>query len=224
MLTLTELTHGKLKTYQRLHRDHFSENLSLRVHRALSWLARAEVARVTHDCDAEFIFYWISFNAAYANESGYSERLPEQQHFQTFLAKISAADSDELLYSLLWQQFSGSIRCLINNKYVYAPFWEFQRGNLTEAAWQQRFNNSIATVNQALADKNVPLVLSHIFTRLYTLRNQVIHGGATWQSSANREQVKDASNLLHHLIPLIIGLMMNAPDQLWGTAIYPVVN
>ncbi len=224
MLMLTDLTYAKLKTYQRQHRDHFPDNLALRVHRALSWLARAEAARAVQDHDAEFIFYWISFNAAYANDFGDSERLPEQQHFQAFLAKVCSSDTAEAFYQLIWQQFSSSIRLLLDNPYVFPPFWDFQRGRISESEWQQRFSQVKSVVNDALAKKNVPLVLSHIFTRLYTLRNQLMHGGATWGSAVNRQQVKDACNLLSHIVPLVIGLMMNAPDQLWGQAIYPVVN
>jgi hypothetical protein len=79
-------------------------------------------------------------------------------------------------------------------------------------------------LNKALASKNVPQALSCIFTRLYTLRNQLIHGGATHNSSINREQLKDACNLLQKVIPLIIALMMAAPGQLWGEGCYPVVK
>ncbi|SNY58408.1 hypothetical protein SAMN06297280_3392 [Arsukibacterium tuosuense] len=219
-----DLSHSALKAYQRQHREHFPENLALRVHRALSWLNKAEQARLTNDTDTEFIYYWISFNAAYANEFGESERMAEQQHFQAFLAKIADLDQENLLFNLIWQQFSSSIRLLMDNKYVYQPFWDFQRGRLNEEDWQKRFAASKTTLNKALADKDVPLALSCIFTRLYTLRNQLIHGGATHNSSINREQLKDACNLLNKLIPLVIALMMSAPEQLWGEGCYPVVK
>ncbi|RLA40362.1 MAG: hypothetical protein DRR42_25985, partial [Gammaproteobacteria bacterium] len=58
------LNHHNLKTRQRETRDNFPESLSLRVHRALSWLNRAE--QETKDHDARFIFLWVAFNAAYA--------------------------------------------------------------------------------------------------------------------------------------------------------------
>jgi hypothetical protein len=223
-MLLKDLSHDALKTYQRDHRDAFPENLSLRVHRALSWLNKAEQARTAQDTDTEFIYYWISFNAAYANEFGETERLAEQQHFQAFLTKIADLDKDNLLYKTIWQQFSGSIRLLMDNQYVYQPFWDFQRGRISEADWQQRFNASKASLNKALAEKHVPKALACIFGRLYTLRNQLIHGGATYNSSVNREQLKDACNLLNKVIPLIIALMMSSPVQLWGDACYPVVK
>ena len=34
-------------------------------------------------------------------------------------------------------------------------------------------------------------VLSVVLSRIYTLRNQLMHGGATWSSSVNRDQIRD---------------------------------
>ncbi|MBM4125285.1 MAG: hypothetical protein FJ246_10100 [Nitrospira sp.] len=59
------LTHRHLKERQRAEREAFSPNLSLRVHRALSWLGRAEQFGREQDVDGQFIYLWIAFNAAY---------------------------------------------------------------------------------------------------------------------------------------------------------------
>ena len=60
--------------------------------------------------------------------------------------------------------------------------------------------------------------------RLYTLRNQLIHGGATWNSAINRNQVRDGVRILSWLLPIFIDLMMDAPDADWGGLHYPVVD
>ena len=65
---IDKLSFEALKAKQRAIRDRFPDDLGLRVHRSLSWLNRAEMAGEDHD--AAFIFYWISFNAAYAKDSG----------------------------------------------------------------------------------------------------------------------------------------------------------
>lgn len=54
-----------LKQPHRLVRDKHPANLTPRIYRALSWLNRAEQA---DDADGRFIFLWIAFNAAYAQE------------------------------------------------------------------------------------------------------------------------------------------------------------
>ena len=59
-------------------------------------------------------------------------------------------------------------------------------------------------------------VLSVVLSRIYTLRNQVLHGGATWGSSVNREQLRDCTNFMAKLVPLVIEVMMDHPDTLWG--------
>ena len=59
------LTHAILKAKQRELRAGFPETMGLRVHRSLSWIGRAEQAT---DDDGRFIFLWIAFNAAYADE------------------------------------------------------------------------------------------------------------------------------------------------------------
>ena len=51
-----------LKTIHRDKRENFKEEFSTRIHRALSWIKRAEME--TEDSDASFIFLWIAFNAA----------------------------------------------------------------------------------------------------------------------------------------------------------------
>lgn len=69
------MEHGKtadahtLKARHREIRDGQPDPLRIRIHRAISWLARAE--REVDDHDARYIFLWIAFNAAYAHEFGF---------------------------------------------------------------------------------------------------------------------------------------------------------
>jgi len=71
---------------------------------------------------------------------------------------------------------------------------------------------------------NTATVLSVLFSRLYTLRNQIMHGGATFNSSANRQQLRYCTNILDLLVPTIIEIMMNNPNDLWGEPVYPYVG
>jgi hypothetical protein len=65
---------------------------------------------------------------------------------------------------------------------------------------------------------------SILLSRIYTLRNQLIHGGATWGSSVNRDQVRDCVGFMGKLVPLVIEVMLDHPETLWGDACYPVVE
>ena len=216
------LKYEELKIWQRNHRTKFSPALSLRTHRALSWLHRAE--QETKDEDARFLFLWIAFNAAYANEAHESGDFTERGLLNQFLQRLVDFDHDHLLDEIVWEQFSSSIRVLIDNHYVYQPFWRHQAGLMEEAEWKEAFENSKAAAHRALGHMDTTKVLCIIFDRLYTLRNQMVHGGSTWNSTVNRAQMRDGSNILGMLVPAIIHLMMVNHNQVWGDACYPVVE
>lgn len=215
------MSYASLKKRQRQERDGYPTNLALRVHRALSWLERAEQCE---DVDARFIFLWISFNAAYANEIGNQERSSEQTVFGLFLQKLLDMDKDDVLYKLIWTEFPNSIRVLLNNQFVYQPFWDYHNGQLEEEQWKSKFERAKVSAHKALANHNTATVLAIVLSRMYTLRNQLMHGGATWSSSVNRDQLRDCSAFLGKMVPFVIKLMMDNPGTLWGAPCYPVVD
>jgi hypothetical protein len=220
-MTGSSLEHSALKQRHRLVRDGHPTSLTLRIHRALSWLNRAEQAE---DVDGKFIFLWIAFNAAYAQELDDSDRASDKATFTAFLRKLCDLDASKRIDDLIWKEFSASIRSLLENPYVFHLFWEFQRGRINEDEWKDRFASAKRSAHSALASGNTPVLLSVMFNRLYTLRNQLIHGGATWDGKVNRDQLRDCTRLLGKLVPVIIALMMDNPNALWGDAVYPVVD
>ena len=218
---IMNLDYTALKGRQRAERENHPEGLALRVHRALSWLDRADQC---DDLDGRFIFLWIAFNAAYAQEIGDQQRPDEQRTLNRFLKKLVDLDKDDVLYQLLWQEFSGSIRVLLDNKYVYQPFWDHQNGRIPDEQWQAKFKQARGRAQRALARHDTRGVLAIVLNRMYTLRNQLVHGGATWNSRVNREQLRDCTDLLGKLVPFVILLMLDNPRTLWGSACYPVAE
>ncbi|QBG35091.1 HEPN domain-containing protein [Litorilituus sediminis] len=217
-----ELNYQLLKERQRAERTKYSENLALRVHRSLSWLDRAEQAE--GDLDAQFIFLWIAFNAAYANEIDDHHRFTEQETFRNFIDRLCQLDEEKLLSDLVWKEFTGSIRVLLSNQYVFQPFWDFHNGKKSEQEWQSDFKTANAFAHKALGHKNTSAVLSVIFSRLYTLRNQTMHGGATWNSAVNRDQMRDAVAFMSKFVPSIVTIMMDSSEELWGEPCFPVIE
>lgn len=64
-------------------------------------------------------------------------------------------------------------------------------------------------------------MLSMVLCRLYTLRNQLVHGGATFESMLNRSQIEDALQLMFDVFPIIVQLMMESPNkEIWGKPYY----
>ena len=214
--------HAALKKRHRATRDGMPPALNLRIHRALSWLQRAAVCEP--DPDARFIFLWIAFNAAYAQEIPTHLRLSEQESFTAFLRKLHALDGSKKLDDLVWNTFSGPIRVLLDNPYVFESFWSFQRGDIDESTWKERQAAGKRKAAILLAQGHTPELLALVFQRIYTLRNQLMHGGATWNSQINRAQVLDCANLMGQIVPVVVEIMLAHPEAIWGEACYPVVT
>lgn len=178
----------------------------------------------TQELDFKFIGLWVSFNAAYAREIE-NMQLGDKATFNEFIGRICALDEDHQIYDLIWQKFSGSIRLLLDNQYIFQPFWDFHNGKITELQWQKEFFLSKDRVLYALEEKKTEKLLAILFQRLYTLRNQILHGGATFNSRVNRDQLKDACNILSFLIPAMLDIMLKHHNEIeWGKPFYPVVK
>lgn len=212
-----------LKDKQRAIRAGFPQTMGLRVHRAISWIGRAETCGEDHD--ARFIFLWIAFNAAYADEREIQAVTPgERVAFQGYFARLDALDAERRIYKALWQRFSGPVRLLMENRYVFNPFWQHHNGIPGFEDWQARFVAASRVFAGAFQTGDTPRVLSFVFDRLYVLRNQLVHGGATWNSGVNRAQVRDGAAILGFLMPVFVDLMMDHPQEDWGRPFYPVIE
>ncbi len=210
-----------LKEKQRQIRDGFPPEIGLRVHRAISWYGRAE--RENEDLDAQFTFLWIAFNAVYAKDVDNEVRHAKARSaFNDYFDMIVSNDHEDRIMNELWSNFSGPVKGFIVNKFVFNPFWEFQNSGVSND-WEERLRKSVTSFGWHFENQNTAVVLSYLFDRLYVLRNQIFHGGATWNSSVNRDQLRDGTNLLLFLMPIFVDIMMDNPNQDWGDPFYPVV-
>ena len=215
------LQHEKLKEKQRELRDGFSTELTLRVHRGLSWYGRASAEG--GDADVRFILLWIAFNAAYASDLEVDAG-SDRDKFRLFFRTLVELDPTDRIYQLVWSRFSNEIRLLLDNRFVFAPFWAHQNGLAGYEDWEARLARAKHSVSRAMAAHDTPTILSILFDRLYVLRNQLVHGGATWCSKVNRDQVRDGAALLANLVPIFIDIMMDNAQHPWGMPFYPVVD
>ncbi|HEX7389448.1 MAG TPA: hypothetical protein VF286_05010, partial [Acidiphilium sp.] len=172
-----------------------------------------------------FVFLWIAFNAAYADEREFQSPVSgERTVFKDYFGKLVERDKSRRIYDALWQQFSGPVRLLMNNCYVFNPFWQHHNGIDGFESWEDRLRDSAQSFGRAFQAGDTVRVLGFVFDRLYVLRNQLVHGGSTWNSGVNRKQVRDGAAILGFLMPVFVDLMMDNPQDDWGRPFYPVVG
>ena len=212
--------------------------------RADSWLERSEKAasdlrhaKSEHEraglYSEQFIFLWIAFNAAYGyeliGENADDDDPPKEwEKFDEFLAKILRLDKERAIEDIIRRQYAGPIRILLENRYVYAKFWKRVRGVSAGANWSKCFEDSRRHSLRALQDGHIHDVLKVVFSRLYVLRNQVFHGGASFAKGWGAAQVRDGSRIMAALVPKILKIMRSDIDEDsesdWGKVAYPRIN
>lgn len=211
------------------HKKDFSEPFGLRMHRAISWLKRAEDCRPHQDdlqatdADFSFISSWIAFNALYTRDIDINKT--ERGEFRQFINQICALDKDKQIYDLIWITYDQIIRNLLENQYVFQEFWDYHNQKISKSVWERTFKDTKRKVHHALKQKDTDKILETLFIRLYTLRNQIMHGGSTYSSTANRHQVQNACQIMLSVLPSMMILMIqNHARMEWGKPFYPFID
>lgn len=201
--------------------------LGLRIRRVLSWYERGLAE--TDDPDARFVFCWIAFNAAYGIDDG--ERIlrgdgpvHDLVRQREFFEKLLSLDRHRRLHALLRNEVYEAVHTLLDNEYIYRAFWRYEMGEDRFSEWEDTLEEQHIVVGRAYRDGDTFTILKTLFERLYVLRNQLIHGGATYQGRVNRDQVEDGAQILSSLIPAMADIMMDGPDTDWGLATFPVIS
>ncbi|RZG47485.1 HEPN domain-containing protein [Acinetobacter wuhouensis] len=197
-----------------------SEQFNLRIQRGLSWFKKA--VQLDDDLDLKFISLWIGFNAVYAQEL---MNPSDPQGFEQFLGKVCQFDQQQKIYHLIWDKLNQSVRVLLVNPYVFQSFWDFQNKKISQTDWKGCFDLEKIRVDQLIQSKDTVDLLFTIFSRLRTLRNQIMHGGSTYKSAINRQQLKDACHILATLLSTFLYILLDHPKELdVEQSFYPVVN
>lgn len=195
----------------------------VRLHRAVSWLRCATERQDQHDL--RFMALWVAFNACYAGEEDdRSDRsLRERQRFRHFLERLVEHDRNRRLYDCLWKEFAGPVRQLVDSRYLFVPFWDSQRTG--SGNWEHRLHLSGLEYRRLMRQPTAVVeILCIVLDRLYVLRNQVFHGGATWESRVNRQQVRSAAEIMAKIVPIVVDIMYAEKDLDWGRIAYPVID
>ena len=213
------------------------EHNESRLRRAKSWL---ELSKNSKSADEKFIFLWIAFNAAYGTElpppdtSAPRERR-EKKRFTDFVNKIVEHDRGETIKKI-FEPFKNPdnlirpIRKLKDNEYVFRPFWDWViQDELLEDDWRAKLENKNRKLDEALNNRDISFVLRDTLERLYVLRNQIFHGGTTFEKGWGRHQVRNGSDIMKVLMELVLKIMEDVIKEdpnsdVWGRLDYPRVR
>ena len=203
----------------------------LRLRRAVSWLHRANQVD-KKDLDTQFVFLWIGFNALYARDPRRfvggqqpSQRKDAKKYF-TNLSKFGKDTDGRICKAVSQKEVNKAVIGLLKNKYVSTAFWEHRHKNPKSEQenprnWSKSQKRKMKSYESAKEKQNSRKMLSIIFGRLFTLRNQMMHGGSTWNSELSDGQLRDGAVILHCLLPEFIDIMLDGPDDKWGEVHYP---
>ena len=208
-----------------------SEHFNLRIHRSLSWLKKA--AWLQDDLDLRLISLWIGLNAIYTPNiepiqqiTSQTERVIHAKHaFSTFLGKIFKLDHEQKIYQLIWEKLRQQIDSLIENPYLFQSFWDYQNKKISQILGKEEVVLEKIRVHQILQSRDTVAVLDIIFNRLNTLYQQIILGGATYNSSFNRKHLQQCCNILITILPAFLYIVLENAE-VFDTAqpFYPVVQ
>ncbi|WP_413772950.1 hypothetical protein [Acinetobacter sp. MB5] len=190
--------------------------------RGLSWLRKAK--DLDQDVDLQFVSLWIAFNAIYAENL--QETLDEdQQRLRQFLLRLYGVDRERRIERCVWKNCSRSIIDWSNHPYFDQKQWDFQNQKIDKQEWKTHSILNQQRVQQALAEHDTVELLLIVFSRLYTLRNQIVHGGSTYNSAIMRRHLRIASQVLMTLLTQFMHVFLEHGGELdQEKPFYPMVQ
>lgn len=193
------------------------QNWRIRTHRAISWYKDACECPPAMS-EARFLFLWIALNSLYSRWDN--------------LTNIPGRDG-KARQDLIWRVYNGPGRAalellVLNNRAIAKRLLE--NPYLSEAFWRDPANpkakgfgaDDANYLASNLKHREYGRILDQIFSRLYVLRGQIVHGAATSNSKLNKKTRDDCLQMLGLLVPAIIHLVIDHHrEDEWPELCYP---
>jgi hypothetical protein len=195
-----------------------------RLQRADSWIQAASALPPDRLHEA-FIFLYIAFNCLYGRRKYEGDASQIEEDLDAFFTKVlamherDAAEGERILTGALKVcREDGAV--LIRDRFLVNRYW---RGNQPPATLQPKLNKEAVGALEALADGDYREYLGLVFHRISVLRNQVMHGCATYGArSYGRASLAKALRVLRVLIPAFYQLARRyGHDLSWDPIPYP---
>ena len=191
-----------------------------RIQRCESWIKQANTFGEKNK-DIAYICWWIAFNSLYCYDDENPKEPKDRKRQEQFFRKINSRDGEKRINHAIYEleRYSDSIETLVGNKFAFELFWR-KKNRKYRGDWGQEFADSKTEYESAFNTRKTEKILYHLFGRLYVLRNQIMHGGATWNSHRNRDSLDDGWEILKFLVPVFLDIIKKNPDIDLGRPYY----
>jgi hypothetical protein len=200
------------------------EDVRIRIHRALTWLEFADRCDATKDLDARLVAQWIALNSLYGRwDPRAGSAMPDRESLRAFAEQALSHDQDGLIAAVLRGHAKLAVS-LFEDRYLCRHFWEQPtspsgRQRNRDAAW------GAATAREQLREGRHAAVLDRVLDRIHFVRNQLVHGGSTYNGRLNRTAVRRASQMMEHLLACFLQVLMeHGYVDDWGPLCYPPIE
>ncbi|EDM28283.1 hypothetical protein LNTAR_10221 [Lentisphaera araneosa HTCC2155] len=193
------------------------ENLRIRLHRCFSWAARIEPHQGNDSLDEAFLSAWLAFNSLFARiDANTNQFLPEKESMTEFLQQVLRIDRQNKIKQFLGES-KWQMEQLLQCKFLQQSFWR----DLGEDQSSSTFKDSFSFFRR----KGEDVVLKQVLLRIYLMRNQLVHGGATYGSKMNRHTLMLCLFVLQPFLNCIIDILVHeGSDVNLGSLPYPPVR
>jgi hypothetical protein len=216
--TVRDLRRRWKPTKEQLAGDPAHEPFLIRIHRACSWLQRVEQLQAGDGAlDAILIFQWIALNSLYGRwDPDARQPLSDRDTLPAFLDRVLALDADGRITDIL-EEHRRLVMSIFDDGYLTAFFWEEPSAQRARKTQKTKFD-----AQTWYHEERYRLILDRLMERIYFLRCQLVHGGATFGGRLNRTAVRRCSTMLGHMIPAILLVLIDyGYEQNWGPLCYP---
>lgn len=200
--------------------------IRIRLHRALSWMDRADKIMVAdpEGDDTTLIFYWIALNALYGTwDDERRQPSPDRESLGLFIDLICHHDAKQQRLPALFATHRGLIEGIVSDQMLVQHFWRDPDPVVPDADGPTP--GVIFALRSAVRERRMSKALDIVLTRVYFARCQLVHGGATCGGELNRNAVRMCAQFLMLFLPeaaLIIIDSAWADDKApWADLCYP---
>ena len=201
-----------------------NQGLLDRLQRADSWIQAASDLSPDQMHEA-FIFHYIAFNCMYGRRKYEGDHTQIQEDLKVFFSKLLVMHEKDIRQggtilkdALSACQQDGAV--LIRDRFLANRYW---RDTQPSTALQTKLNKEAIGALEALAEGEYGEYLSTVFQRISVLRNQIMHGCATYGArSYGRGSLTKSLRVLRLLVPAFYRLMRQyGHDLTWDPIPYP---